>query len=150
MSQMSTRSSSWSSVSSRSSSSSPVRSRYDPYDLETRATRILRTLVTSPDTAASVTQQISSEIQFEHGDDAPVYSLQRYLSRFSDASARNPKMQFDIKEACVDEIQRKVWVRSEVTGLTDGLIKERIDMLYFDEQGVLVRSIDHQRVRRRW
>lgn len=150
MSALSSRSSSWSSMSSRFSSLTPVRSRYDPYDLESRATKILKTLVSSPNTAASIAQQISPTIQFEHGDDDPVYSLQKYLSRFSDASARYPQMQLDVKEACVDEIQRKVWVRSEVTGLPDGMIKERVDMLYFDEQGVLVRSVDHQRIKRRW
>lgn len=95
-------------------------------------------------------QHISPHIKVEHGDDSPVYSLKRYLSRFSDASAKYPMLRLSIQEACADELQRKVWVRSEITGLPGGAVKERIDMLTFDEHGMLVGSIDYQRLRRRW
>lgn len=150
MSALSSRSNSWSSFSSTSSSLSPARFRCDPYELETRATKILASLANNTSNVDLVSQYISPQIKVEHGDGDPVYSLQKYLTRFSDASARNPGLYLDIKEACVDEMQRKVWVRSEITGLPDGAIKERVDMLTFDEQGVLVGSIDHQRIRRRY
>ena len=147
---MSLRSNSWSSISSRPSSVSPVRSRYDTYDLQSRAIKILTALANNTSNAEIILQHISPQIKVEHGDDDPVYSLQKYLSRFSAASVRYPDLYFDIKEACVDDLQRKVWVRSEITGLPGGVVKERIDMLKFDEQGVLVGSIDHQVVRRRY
>ena len=55
-----------------------------------------------------------------------------------------------VKEACVDEIQQKVWVRSEISGFPGGVIEESVDMLYFDDQGILVGSVDCQRVKKRY
>lgn len=152
MSVMSSRSNSWSSVQSTASSLRPVTSntRYDPYDLSSKATKILTLLANSPHAAASVARHISPVIKYEHCDDEPVYSLESYLGRFSDVSVRFPEYHLDVKEACVDEIQRKVWVRSEVTGLPGGIIKERVDMLTFDDQGILVGSVDHMRIKRRY
>lgn len=150
---LSSRSSSHSSTYSASSASStlsPVRSRYDPYNLESRATRILTSLANSPSSTDLSSLRISPTVKVEHNDGSPVYSFQTYVSRFSDAVSRSPNFHLDVKEACVDEIQRKVWVRSEISGLPGGVIKESIDMLYFDEQGVLVGSIDHQKVKRRY
>lgn len=145
---LSSRSSSQSSASSTSSNLSPVRTKYDPYNLELRATKILTSLANSPSSTDLSTLRISPNIKVEHNDSDPVYSLQQYLSRFSDASSRSPDLHLDVKEACVDEIQRKVWVRSVISGLPGGMVKESVDMLSFDEQGVLVGSIDHQRVMR--
>lgn len=150
MSTMSSRSNSWASISSTTSSLSPMRSRYNPYDLEARAAKILTTLANQPKHAASVSQHISPHIKVEHGDDSPEYSLERYLSRFSNTLSRCPDCHLEIKEACVDEMQRKVWVQSEVTGYPNGIVKERVDMLSFDENGILVGSIDHHKVKRRW
>jgi len=147
---MSSRSNSWASISSGSPPLSPVRSRNDSCDLESRAIKILTALANNTSNADLISQHISPQIKVDRGDDDPVYSLQQYLSRFSAASARYPHLHLDIKEACVDELQRKVWVRSEITGLPGGAVKERVDMLTFDQQGVLVGSIDHQRVRRRY
>ena len=62
---------------------------------------------------------------------------------------RHPGFCLAILEACVDEVQRKVWVRSEIRGLPGGMVKESIDMLTFDEHGVPVSSVDEQKVRRR-
>lgn len=86
-------------------------------------------------------------IQVEHNDNAPVYSLDSYVSRFAKAGTN---VTLDIKEACVDELQRKVWVRSEISGYPGGVVKESIDMLFFDEDGVLIRGIDYQKIKRRW
>jgi len=147
---MSPRSNSWSSDSSAPSSFSPVRSGYSSYDLESRATEILKSLANNTSNAEQISRHISPHIKVEHGEEDPVYSVEKYLLKFSDASARCPNLHLDIKEACVDESQRKVWIWSEITGLPGGTVKERVDMLTFDEQGVLVGSIDHQRVRRRY
>jgi len=149
MSVTSSRTGSWSST---TSSLQPTLSntQYDSYDLESRAIEILTSLANSPHNTTSVSEHISPSIKFEHGDDLPIYSLQSYLARFSDISARFPGYCLDVKEACVDETQRKVWVRSEITGLPNGLIKERIDMLTFDNEGILVGSFDHMKVKRRF
>lgn len=50
----------------------------------------------------------------------------------------------------MDELQRKVWVRSEISGYPGGVVKESVDMLFFDEDGMLVKGIDYQKVKRRW
>ncbi|KAK5088518.1 hypothetical protein LTR05_002738 [Lithohypha guttulata] len=146
---MSSRTNSWSSVSSTSSSVSPATTSYVCYDLEFRATQILTSLAQNPSDLSTL-DLISPNIKVEHGDQAPVYSIERYISRFTIAGAQHPDLKLEIKEACVDEIQRKVWVRSEISGLPDDVVKERIDMLSFDNHGILVGSIDHQKVKRRW
>ncbi|KAJ9651930.1 hypothetical protein H2198_008826 [Neophaeococcomyces mojaviensis] len=148
MSVLSSRSNSWSSTTSSLNQVSS-NTRFDPYNLQARATTILTSLANSPHNFSSVSQHISPSIKFEHGDDDPIYSLQSYLGRFSDISARYPGYHLDVKEACVDEMQRKVWVRSEVTGLPGGMVKERIDMLTFDDQGILVGSVDYMKIKRR-
>lgn len=141
---MSSRTNSWSSFSSSSSGQSP---RYDPYNLELRATKILTSLWSAP-TSKSILNLIAPNIKVEHGEEQPVYSVESYTSRFSKALARCPDLSFNIQEACVDEPQRKVWVRSEIS-VPGGMLKESIDMLYFDEHGMLVGSVDYQRARRR-
>lgn len=148
---MSSRTNSWSSISSTSS----FQSNHIPRDLESRASKILSSLANNNDTntqnidLSSILQRVSLNIKVEHGDDDPIYSRQKYLSRFSAASTQNPNLHLDIKEACADESQRKVWVRSEVTGMLDGAVNERVDMLTFDESGVLIASVDWVRLRRR-
>lgn len=62
---------------------------------------------------------------------------------------RAPDFHMHIREAVVDDRQRKVWVRSEITGLPAGVVKESIDMLSFNEEGLLIKSEDCQRVKRR-
>lgn len=57
-----------------------------------------------------------------------------------------PHLRVDIKEACVDETQHKVWVRSEVSGLPGGVRKESIDMMTFSEDGVLVGCLECRRI----
>lgn len=146
MSSISSRSSSTSTTSSRTSSLGRIPSRYTPFDLESRATQILTSLANHSNTS-SVLPHISPLIQVEHNDNAPVYSLDSYVSRFSGAGAG---VRLDIKEACVDELQRKVWVRSEISGYPGGVVKESVDMLFFDEDGMLVKGIDYQKVKRRW
>lgn len=142
----SSRTNSWSSV---SSASSIPKSRHDPCNLELRATNILTTLFSDP-ANTSIHGLIAPTIRVEHGDESPTYSVESYLSRFSNAIARYPNLSFDVKEACADEMQMKVWVRSEISGLPRGMVKESIDMLYFDEHGMLVGSVDHQKIKRRW
>lgn len=148
MSVMSSRSSSASSTSSRTSSIGrmPSHLSYTPFDLETRATQILTSLANDQCTK-SVLPHISPMIQVEHNDNAPAYSLDSYLLRFASAG---PNVRLDVKEACVDELQRKVWVRSEISGFPNGVVKESFDMLFFDQDGVLVRGIDYQKIKRRW
>jgi hypothetical protein len=141
---VSSRSSSSSSASSRTSSLGHIPSRYTPFDLESRATHILTSLANNP---SSVLPHISPMIQVEHNDNDPVYSIDLYVSRFSSASS---DIRLDIKEACVDELQRKVWVRSEISGYPGGVVKESVDMLFFDEAGMLIKGIDYQKVKRRW
>ena len=63
-------------------------------------------------------------------------------------AARVPDFEMVIREAVVDDNQRKVWVRSEIRGLPGGIIKESIDMMTFDEEGLLIRSEDCQRIKK--
>lgn len=143
---MSSRSNSASSTSSRASSIGRMPSRYNPFDLESRATQILTSLANNQCTT-SVLPHISPLIQVEHNDNAPEYSIDSFISRFTEGGAH---IRLDVKEACVDEFQRKVWVRSEISGFADGIVKESVDMLFFDEDGILIRGIDYQKIKRRW
>lgn len=92
---------------------------------------------------------ISPEVVVQHDDEAPVTSLAAFLDGWQRLVSSIPDFHLEIREAIVDDRQRKVWVRSEITGLPAGMIKESIDMMTFDEEGVLVRSEDCQRVSRR-
>lgn len=143
----SSRSSSTSTTSSRTSSLGRIPSRYTPIDLESRATQILTSLANNSTDSSSVLPHISPLIQVEHNDAAPVYSVDSYVSRFSGLGS---DVRLDIKEACVDEVQRKVWVRSEISGFPGGVVKESVDMLFFDEDGMLVKGIDYQKIKRQW
>lgn len=71
------------------------------------------------------------------------------MERFMASLDRAPDFHMHIREAVVDDRQRKVWVRSEITGLPAGVVKESIDMLSFNEEGLLIKSEDCQRVKRR-
>lgn len=131
------------------SSSSSVSSTSSDYtNLQYRATQILSLLCNERD-SKSATLMISPTVIVQHDDDAPVTIRAAFLDGCHDLIAQTPDLHFEIKEAIVDDRQRKVWVRSEITGLAAGMIKESIDMMTFDEEGVLIRSEDSQRVRRR-
>lgn len=143
----SSRSSSTSTTSSRTSSLGRIQPPYTPINLESLATQILTSLTsTNPQDSSAILSHISPQILVEHNDLPPVSSIDTYISRFSGAGS---DVRLDVKEACVDEVQRKVWVRSEISGFPGGVVKESVDMLFFDEEGVLVRGIDWQRVKRR-
>jgi hypothetical protein len=75
-------------------------------------------------------------------------SREAFLARFQAVIKRVPDYHVEISEAIVDDRQRKVWVRSEITGLPAGVRKESINMMTFNEEGILVKSEDCQRVRR--
>lgn len=146
MSALSSRSNSSSSLMSASSMLSPASSRCSSLDLERKATKIIHVLANDPQNLSSVEKHISPHIKTEHGDEEPEYSMNCYLSRFSCTLAGDCHLV--VKEACVDELQRKVWVRSEISHPM-GRIVDRVDMMLFDEMGVLVGSIDDSKVRRR-
>jgi hypothetical protein len=133
-------------MSSSSSISSKTSSDYT--NLQYRATQILELLYNERNTA-SATSIISSEVIVQHNDDDTVTGLAAFLDGCHRTIAQVPNFHLEIREAIVDDRQRKVWVRSEITGLPAGTIKESIDMMTFDEEGVLIRSEDCQRVRRR-
>lgn len=116
--------------------------------MQYRATKILELLYNDRDTA-SVSPMISSEVMIQHNDEATVTGRAAFLDGCHELIAQAPDFHLEISEAIVDDRQRKVWVRSEITGLPAGIMKESIDMMTFDEAGVLIRSEDCQRVRRR-
>ena len=120
----------------------------DYTNLEYRATKILQLLCNERE-PQSVAAMISPNVIVQHDDSPPVTSREAFLDGWQGFMAEVPEFHLEIMEAIVDDRQRKVWVRSEITGLPAGMIKESIDMMTFDEDGMLVKSEDCQRVRRR-
>lgn len=133
-------------MSSSSSISSTTSSDYT--NLQHRATQILELLCNERD-AQSVVPMIAANVVVQHDDNAPVTSAAAFLDGWQRLIANVPNFHLEIREAVVDDRQRKVWVRSEITGLPAGMVKESIDMMTFDEEGMLIKSEDCQRVRRR-
>ncbi len=97
---------------------------------------------------------VSAEVRVHHDDpdgedeqqNRLVTSRDDLLQNWTRTLQQTPNLHVDVKEACVDETQLKVWVRSEMTGFPRGVHKESVDMMTFNEQGVLVESVDCQRV----
>ncbi|KAJ9637490.1 uncharacterized protein PV06_04034 [Exophiala oligosperma] len=116
-------------------------------DLSETARTILTTL-SNPGDFTSLDRFISANVMSQHEDEPPVFSRDAFMQDWADILRRMPGFQLNIKEACVDEQQHKVWVRSEITGLPGGMRKESIDMMTFDDDGLLVKSVDCQRVLR--
>ncbi|KIV80290.1 hypothetical protein PV11_07803 [Exophiala sideris] len=114
-------------------------------DLSETARTILTTLCNTRD-FSEVDRYVSEDVSVQHEDETPVASRDAFVRRFSQALEHMPELNIEVKEACVDESQLKVWVRSEITGLPGGVRKESIDMMTFNEEGLLVKSIDCQRV----
>jgi hypothetical protein len=114
-------------------------------DLSGTARTILTTLCNSRD-FSQLNRYISPDVMSQHEDEPPSFSRDAFMQDWAAASHRVPGIQLDIKEACVDELQHKVWVRSEISGLPGGRRKESIDMMTFNEGGLLVKSVDCQRV----
>lgn len=133
-------------MSSSSSISSTMSSDYT--NLQFRATQILQLLCNERETE-SVAPMISQNIVVQHDDSPPITSRMAFLDGWQGLMAEVPNFHLEIQEAIVDDRQRKVWVRSEITGLPAGMVKESIDMMTFDEDGMLVKSENCQRVRRR-
>jgi SnoaL-like domain len=131
-----------------SSSSISSTSSSDYTNLQYQAKKILELLCNERDTK-SIIPLISPNVIVQHEDDEPVTSREAFLARFQAVIKRVPDFHMEIREAVVDDRQRKVWVRSEITGLPAGVRKESIDMMTFNEEGILVKSEDCQRVRRR-
>lgn len=114
-------------------------------DLSETARTILTTL-SNPEDFTPLDRFISTNVVSQHEDEPPVFSRDAFMQDWGDILRRMPGFQLDIKEACVDEQQHKVWVRSEITGLPGGMRKESIDMMTFNDDGLLVKSVDCQRV----
>ncbi|KIW16156.1 hypothetical protein PV08_06207 [Exophiala spinifera] len=117
-------------------------------DLSARARTILTTLSSARD-FTSLNRFISANVTSQHEDEPPIFSRDAFIQDWVDILQRMPGFQLNIKEACVDEQQHKVWVLSEITGLPGGMRKESVDMMTFDDDGLLVKSVDCQRVLRR-
>lgn len=110
------------------------------YDLRTRALDTLASLYTPPDSPSTpTTPHISPAVHVELGDILePTTSHAAFRARWAEKVQRMPDFRHRVAEAVVDDAQRKVWVRGEVSGLPGGRRKESIDMMTFDEEGVLV------------
>lgn len=141
---LSLRSVSMSSTTSSTSSASQT-------DLSSNARQILHTLCNDKDfsTSSPIHSYVASNVIVQHEDNDPVKSRDALIFRWQSTLQNTPNFHLDIKEACVDEHQMKVWVRSEITGFPNGVRKESIDMMQFNEEGLLTSSYDCQRVMKR-
>lgn len=113
-------------------------------ELQAKAISALTSLYDSHDSGSS--DIISPNIIIEHDafDDCPID-----LASWSSSLSSMPDLDVDVLEAAADESQRKVWVRSSVSGLPDGQSKQSVDVMTFDSEGMLVsllgewRSLKH-------
>ena len=73
-----------------------------------------------------------------------------YLEMWAQIVAkRQPNMNIEVVESMVDEGQRKVMSRYRIRGFRDGLAREGMSMLVFDEEGLLVRGFDEKMLAKR-
>lgn len=116
--------------------------------LSATARTILSSSTYSTETQISnLSQYLSPQIQTQHNDDPPqLTTRETYLTSHLDRIKSLPESyRLDVQETCVDESQMKVWVRSEISGLPDGVRKQSISMLSFNAEGELVSSVDFLR-----
>lgn len=92
---------------------------------------------------------INKDVKIQH-DDLPAVSSRAAMFEMW-TIVRALKYEMRVKEAVVDETQRKVWVVSELIkqDRTTETVKERVDMMTFDLEGRLCGTIDYYRRRRR-
>lgn len=138
--------SSASSIASDSSSSSITSYSSSHNDLDQRACDILNLLWNKRD-FKSASQLIHPLVAVQHDDDIPQVSREALVARWRNLATRHPQSHMEIHEAVLDETQRKVWVRGEIRGLSEGY-KEKIYMMTFDDAGLLIKSDDYYRKRR--
>src|SRR5271155_310196 len=114
--------------------------------LDERARRIL--CLCNEHDFASASELIHPAVIVQHDEDRPHPSMAAFLDTWKFAATTMPDFEMHIREAAADEQQRKVWVRSEIRGFPSGVVKEIIDMMTFNEEGLLIRNEDCQRVKR--
>ena len=90
---------------------------------------------------------IHPSITVQHDDDEPQDSRDAFFARWKANAAKCPNLHLQIHEAVPDYSQRKVWVRGEIRGLAEGY-KEKIFMMTFNDEGLLVKADDYYRKRR--
>lgn len=112
-------------------SSTDSLARLNSAELKLNAIAALTSLYTSDEDSAIISPAIT--IEHDAIGEEPLS-----LASWSESLHTMPELSVDVQEAIVDESQRKVWVRSSVSGLSDGRTKESVDVMTFDEEGVLV------------
>jgi hypothetical protein len=128
-------------------------------ELQSRAKILINALLNNPDLALASTL-LASDLHFEHESHygpVSIASRQAFLSFWKEMHV-SPRIEGSetvcrIKEAAVDELQRKVWVVCEirsgnevasVAGKED-VVVETVEMLTFDEEGRVCEIQDWRR-----
>jgi hypothetical protein len=140
-----------SSSSTDSSSSSGSQSPIHAVDLHERAISLLDILYNKHDLRAAA-PLIHPNVTTSHNDDATLHNRDEFLAYWARRTKKVPGLRAKCRECAVDEAQRKVWVVSELYTKPgeEGRRRESVDMLWFDEEGVLIGESDWVRcVRRR-
>jgi hypothetical protein len=115
-------------------------------DLHARALLLLSLLYAndfSSDAPTPVLNELihpSAVFEVEHFDasTSKINSRDEYLQGWSSKCQSLGDISSRIRECCVDESQRKVWVVNELT-VGGKMRKESVDMLTFDDKGKMVR-----------
>ncbi|KZF25492.1 hypothetical protein L228DRAFT_77670 [Xylona heveae TC161] len=115
-----------------------------PEELRARAVKIMQLLFNKKD-LETVSFFIHEQSEFYHDDRPPVFGRAAFLAGWEKACKFMPDFQLDIINSVVDG--RRVWLFSEISGLPNGVKKDSIDMMTFDETGLLIRSKDVQRIK---
>ena len=113
--------------------------------MDEQACDILNMVYNDKDHSA-VSDLIHPAIISQHDDDIPQSSREALMKRWNGLS-QYPNLHLTIHEAVPDYTQQKVWVRGEVRGMNEGY-KEKIFMMTFDNDGLLVKTDDYYRKRR--
>ena len=115
-------------------------------DLHARALLLLSLLYThSISQSSSVINDLihpACTFEVEHFDasTSKIDSREEYLHHWTHKVAKLGQISSRVRECCVDEGQRKVWVVNEIVVGEERKGKESVDMLTFDEEGLLVRK----------
>ena len=117
--------------------------------LKDRATKIMDFLVNSRDDSTSVRPLIHPTAKFEHDDHPAFHDREILFNIFKQVHTAAPDMRCKILD-CIAEVNDdgksgRAWVFTEISNGMAGRSVASVDMMTFDEQGMLVASKDVQR-----
>lgn len=116
-------------------------------DYKIRAISALSSLYLGTSPAGADSDLISSDLSIQH-DGVNASDEIMNIHTWSQRLSRLPELDFNTEEVMVDSAQRKVRVRSQLQLVGGTLAKESVDVLEFNDDGLLISLTSEWRQRR--